>query len=71
MGRKSSGRQASRVTLFSLLVAVVGLLLVIQYLATRQILEWHRQRVELVARLVLADTGVRFGDGAGCQPPGE
>jgi signal transduction histidine kinase len=43
------------VTLFSLLVALVGLLLVIQYLATRQILEWHRQRVELVARLVLAE----------------
>jgi signal transduction histidine kinase len=43
------------VTLFSLLVALVGLLLVIQYLATRQILEWHRQRVELVTRLVLAE----------------
>ena len=25
------------------------------YLATRQILEWHRQRVELVGRLVLAE----------------
>ncbi len=43
------------VTLFSLLVALVGLLLVMQYLATRQILEWHRQRVELVARLVLGE----------------
>jgi len=43
------------VTLFSLLVALVGLLLVIQYLATRQILEWHRERVALVARLVLAE----------------
>jgi signal transduction histidine kinase len=43
------------VTLFSLLVALVGLLLVIQYLATQQILEWHRQRVELVTRLVLAE----------------
>ncbi|HEY9073144.1 MAG TPA: HAMP domain-containing sensor histidine kinase [Desulfobaccales bacterium] len=43
------------VTLFSLLVALVGLLLVMQYLATRQVLEWHRQRVELVARLVLAE----------------
>ena len=43
------------VTLFSLLVALVGLLLVIQYLATRQILEWHRQRVDLVTRLVLAE----------------
>jgi signal transduction histidine kinase len=43
------------VTLLSLLVALVGLLLVIQYLATRQTLEWHRQRVELVSRLVLAE----------------
>lgn len=43
------------VTLFSLLVALVGLLLLMQYLATRQVLEWHRQRVELVARLVLAE----------------
>ncbi|MCL4503809.1 MAG: HAMP domain-containing histidine kinase [Deltaproteobacteria bacterium] len=43
------------VTLLSLLVALVGLLLVMQYLATRQILDWHRQRVELVARLVLAE----------------
>ena len=36
-------------------MALVGLLLVMQYLATRQVLEWHRQRVELVARLVLAE----------------
>jgi len=43
------------VTLLSLLVALVGLLLVIQYLASDQILAWHRQRVELVARLVLAE----------------
>ncbi len=43
------------VNLLSLLVALVGLLLVIQYLATRQILQWHRQRVELVAHLVLAE----------------
>ncbi len=43
------------VTLLSLLVALVGLLLVMQYLATHQILEWHRQRVELVARLVLGE----------------
>jgi signal transduction histidine kinase len=43
------------VNLFSLLVALVGLLLVMQYLATRQILESHRQRVKLVARLVLAE----------------
>ncbi len=43
------------VNLLSLLVALVGLLLLMQLLATRQILEWHRQRVELVARLVLAE----------------
>ena len=43
------------VTLLSLLVALVGLLLVMQYLATRQVLAWHRQRVELAARLVLAE----------------
>lgn len=43
------------VNLLSLLVALLGLLLIIQYLATDQILEWHRQRVELVARLVLAE----------------
>ena len=43
------------VTLLSLLVALVGLLLVMQYLATHQVLAWHRQRVELVARLVLAE----------------
>ena len=33
----------------------MGLLLVMQYLATRQILEGHRQRVQLVGRLVLAE----------------
>ncbi len=49
------GRKLLGVNLLSLLVALVGLLLVMQYLATRQILEWHRQRVELVARLVLAE----------------
>jgi signal transduction histidine kinase len=54
-GRNKVGSKLLGVTLFSLLVAVVGLLLVIQFLATRQILEWHRQRVELVARLVLAE----------------
>lgn len=43
------------VNLLSLLVALVGLALVMQYLATQQILQWHRQRVELVARLVLAE----------------
>jgi len=53
-GSKVGGKLLG-VTLGSLLVALVGLLLVIQYLATRQILEWHRQRVELVARLVLAE----------------
>lgn len=54
-GRNKVGSKLLGVTLFSLLVAVVGLLLVIQYLATRQILEWHRQRVGLVTRLVLAE----------------
>jgi signal transduction histidine kinase len=53
--RSKVGSKLMGVTLFSLLVALVGLLLVIQYLATRQILEWHRQRVALVARLVLAE----------------
>lgn len=43
------------VNLLSLFVALLGLLLIIQYLATGQILDWHRQRVELVARLVLAE----------------
>jgi two-component system sensor histidine kinase BaeS len=56
MWRKDNvGSKLLGVTLFSLLVALVSLLLVIQYLATRQFLEWHRQRVELVARLVLAE----------------
>ena len=53
--RSKVGSKLMGVTLLSLLVALVGLLLVIQYLATQQILEWHRQRVELVARLVLAE----------------
>ncbi|HZE20996.1 MAG TPA: HAMP domain-containing protein, partial [Desulfobaccales bacterium] len=53
--RSKVGSKLLGVTLFSLLVALVSLLLVIQYLATRQILAWHRQRVELVARLVLAE----------------
>jgi signal transduction histidine kinase len=56
MWRKGKvGSKLLGVTLFSLLVALVSLLLVIQYLATRQILEWHKQRVELVTRLVLAE----------------
>ena len=53
--RGKVGGKLLGVTLISLLMALVGLLLVIQYLATRQILDWHRQRVELVARLVLAE----------------
>jgi signal transduction histidine kinase len=53
--RSKVGSKLMGVTLLSLLVALVGLLLVIQYLATQQILEWHRQRVELVARLVLGE----------------
>lgn len=43
------------VNLLSLLAALVGLLLLMQYLATRLILRWHQQRVELVARLVEAE----------------
>ncbi|MCL6622691.1 MAG: HAMP domain-containing protein [Syntrophobacterales bacterium] len=43
------------VNLLSLVVALVSLLFVMQYLATRQILQWHAQRVDLVARLVLAE----------------
>ncbi len=43
------------VNLLSLLVALLSLLVVIQYLATQQILIWHQQRVELVARLVLTE----------------
>ena len=43
------------VNLLSLLVALVAVLLVIQYLATQKILEWHGERVELTARLVLAE----------------
>jgi len=43
------------VNLLSLLVALVGLLVLMQYLATKQILRWHRQQVDLVARLVLAE----------------
>jgi signal transduction histidine kinase len=53
--RSKVGFKLQGVNLLSLLVALVGLLVVMQYLATRQILEWHRQRVELVARLVLAE----------------
>jgi signal transduction histidine kinase len=49
------GSKLLGVNLLSLLVALVSLLLVMQYLATRQILEGHRQRVELAARLVLAE----------------
>ncbi len=43
------------INLLSLLVALLSLLVVIQYLATRQILTWHQQRVDLAARLVLAE----------------
>jgi signal transduction histidine kinase len=53
--RSKVGFKLLGVNLLSLLVALVGLLLVMQYLATQQILDWHRQRVELVARLVLAE----------------
>src|SRR4030042_4204750 len=53
--KSKGGLKLLGVNLLPLLAALVGLLLVIQYLATRQILAWHRQRVELVARLVLAE----------------
>jgi len=53
--RSKVGFKLLGVNLLSLFVALMGLLLLIQYLATRLILEWHRQRVELVARLVLAE----------------
>ncbi len=55
MIKSKVGFKLTGINLFSLLVALIGLLLVMQYLATRQILEWHRQRVELLARLVLAE----------------
>jgi signal transduction histidine kinase len=55
-GMKSKvGGKLLGVTMSSLLVALVGLLLVMQYLASDQILAWHGQRVDLVARLVLAE----------------
>lgn len=53
--RSKVGFKLLGVNLLSLLVALVGLLVVMQYLATRQILEWHGERVELTARLVLAE----------------
>ncbi|MGQ9922252.1 MAG: ATP-binding protein, partial [Desulfobacca sp.] len=43
------------VNLVSLLLALLSLLIVIQYLAKKEILAWHRQQVELVANLVLAE----------------
>jgi len=49
------GVKLMTVNLFSLLCALIGMLVVIQYLAARQILAWHEQRVEMVARLVLAE----------------
>ena len=53
--RSKVGVKLLGVNLLSLLVALVGLLIVIQYLATRMVLSWHKDRVELVARLVLAE----------------
>ncbi len=43
------------VNLASLLLALLSLLIVIQYLAKNEILAWHRKQVELVANLVLAE----------------
>jgi signal transduction histidine kinase len=53
--RSKVGLRLLGVNLLSLLVVTVGLVVVIQYLATQQILRWHQQRVDLVARLVLAE----------------
>jgi signal transduction histidine kinase len=53
--RTKVGPKLLGVNLLSLLAALVGLLLLMQYLATRLILTWHQQRVELVARLVEAE----------------
>jgi signal transduction histidine kinase len=53
--RTKVGPKLLGVNLLSLLVALVGLLLLMQFLATRLILQWHQQRVELVARLVWAE----------------
>lgn len=53
--RNKVGLKLIGVNLASLLFALVSLLVVIQYLAHDQILAWHRQRVELVAKLVLAE----------------
>jgi len=53
--RNKVGPKLLGVNLLSLLAALVGLLLLMQYLATRLILKWHQQRVELVARLVEAE----------------
>ncbi|MEW6387560.1 MAG: ATP-binding protein [Thermodesulfobacteriota bacterium] len=55
MQKSKVGLKLLGVNLLPLLAALLGLLVVIQYLATRQILQWHQQRVELVARLVLAE----------------
>ncbi len=49
------GLKLMGVNLASLLLALLGLLVVIQYLAQNEILAWHRKRVELVANLVLAE----------------
>lgn len=53
--RNKVGPKLLGVSLLSLLAALVGLLLLMQYLATRLILTWHQQRVELVGRLVEAE----------------
>jgi C4-dicarboxylate-specific signal transduction histidine kinase len=55
MVKSKVGLRLLGVNLLSLLVALIGLAVVIQYLATQQILTWHQQRVDLVARLVLAE----------------
>ena len=49
------GMKLMGVNLVSLLFALISLLIVIQYLAKKEILAWHRQQVGLVANLVLAE----------------
>lgn len=53
--RNKVGAKLIGVNVLSLLLVLISLLLVMRFLATRQILEWHRQRAGLVARLVLAE----------------
>jgi hypothetical protein len=55
MVKNKVGLKLMGVNLASVFLALLSLLLVIQYLAQKEILAWHRQQVELVANLVLAE----------------